>query len=195
MIMNKNSIIPLKFSNKVFAGIFIFLGSTCFLFGMLISEELYSGYSTTQMISDLGIGETADIFNASIIIFGLLLVIAAYLLKNEGIDTWFCVFMLFAGIGQVCVGLFPENTGITHLIAAVIVFVFGVIISIISIRVFSVPWAWISAGLGIITIFAMALFETKTYLGLGSGGIERIMTYPLLIWAFGTGACFLASEK
>ena len=60
---------------------------------------------------------------------------------------------------------------------------------------FSGPWSWFSPVLGIITLVAVVLLGAKVYLGLGAGGMERIIAYPLIIWAIGTGAYFMAPDS
>lgn len=185
----------MKFTDKTLAGVLIFLGALLSLMGIIVSEALYPGYHVSQVISDLGVGSTALIFNVTIFIFGILLIAAAYLLLKAGTNIWFTALMALIGIGEVCVGIFPETTRTPHMIAATIVFVCGGIIAIMSFRIFPVPWAWISGALGIITLTAFILFRWKAYLGLGMGGMERIIVYPLFLWAFGSGVFFMSSEK
>jgi len=66
--------------------------------------------------------------------------------------------------------------------------------AILSFRVFPVPWAWISAVLGVIILAAIILLVTEFYFGLGKGGMERIIVYPLVLWALGSGAMLMAPE-
>lgn len=184
----------MKFTNNTLAGALIFIGALWSLMGILVSEALYPDYHVTQMISDLGVGSTAPIFNSSILIFGILLIAAAYLLQKAGTEIFFPALMVLIGIGDACIGIFPENTGTPHLIAATIVCISGGIIGIMSFRVFPVPWAWISGALGIITFAAIVLFGSGHYLGLGAGGMERIIVYPLYFWALGSGAFLMTPE-
>jgi hypothetical protein len=67
--------------------------------------------------------------------------------------------------------------------------------AIVSFRVFPVPWAWFSVALGIITLVAIVLLGAKFYLGQGAGGMERMITYPLILWALGSGAFLMAPAK
>jgi hypothetical protein len=41
---------------------------------------------------------------------------------------------------------------------------------------------------------ALALFAGNTYLGLGAGGMERMIFYPAMIWTLGFGAYLLGEE-
>ena len=180
---------------KSIAGIFLFIGAALSFAGIIVSEALYPDYHITQVISDLGVGSTAQIFTTSIVIFGVLLIAAAYVLSKEGIDFWFCALMAIVGFGQIGVGFFPETTGTPHFIFAGTVFIFGGILAILSFRVFRGPWAYISLTLGIITIIAIILLEAQLYFGLGKGGMERLIAYPLLFWTFGSGAILMMPEK
>ncbi|HET6581129.1 MAG TPA: DUF998 domain-containing protein [Methanoregula sp.] len=185
----------MKFTGKVIAGMLIFIGASMSLMGIVIAEALSPGYHVSQVISDLGVGQTAAFFNLSIIIFGGLFIAAAYLLRKAGTGTLFCALMALTGVAQACVGIFPETLGLPHQAAAAVVFLSGCSMAILSYRVFPVPWAWVSAALGVIILAAIILLVTELYFGLGKGGMERIIVYPLVLWALGSGAMFMAPEK
>lgn len=185
----------MKFPSKILSGALIFLGTIWLLMAIVVSEALYPGYQITQMISDLGVGSTAPIFNISIIFCGILIIVASYLLRKAETDIFFSALMAVIGICQVCVGLFPENTGAPHIIPASIMFLSGFVITIVSYRIFSPPWAWFSIAIGIIVLSAIILLITKYPAGLGSGGLERVIAYPLLFWALGSSAILMAPEK
>jgi hypothetical membrane protein len=182
-------------TRKERAGALIFIGTAWFLFGIIISEALYPGYSVSQMISDLGVGSTAAIYNSAIFGFGLLLIAAAYLLWVAGSNRIFPGLLTLVGIGAAGVGIFPETIIVPHSICAIVVFVGGGICAIAGFRVFSGPWSWFSPVLGILTLASFVLFGAKIYLGLSAGGMERMIAYPLIIWALGTGACLMAPEQ
>lgn len=183
------------FTNRTRAGAILFIGTAWFLMGTIVSEILYPGYRVTQMISDLGVGSTALLFNTAIFGFGLLLIAAAYLLHSTGTNRCFLVLLALTGFGAAGVGIFPETIIVPHAICAVTVFVCGGICAILGYRVFSGPWSWFSPVLGIITLVAVVLLGMKCYLGLGAGGMERMTAYPLIIWAFGSGAYLMAPEQ
>ncbi|MFA4861025.1 DUF998 domain-containing protein [Methanoregula sp.] len=185
----------MKFSKKTLAGTLIFLGAAIFLLGVIVAEGLYPRYSVTQAISDLGVGPTAPIFNASIAIFGLLLMAGVLLLSRDGMDKTFSGLLALTGTGALCVGLFPETAGTSHLIAAVTVFLFGGITAMYSVKIFSAPWGWISFALGAVSLAALILLAGNIYLGLGFGGMERMAAYPLVLWALGTGGFLMATVQ
>ena len=185
----------MTFSNRTRAGILMFIGTAWFLMGIIIAEALFPNYKVTRMISDLGVGTTASIFNSAIFGFGLLLIAAAYLLHTEGANRWFVILLTLTGLGAAGVGIFPENVIVPHSICAITVFICGGLCAILGYRIFSRPWSWFSPVLGIITLVAVVLLGAKVYLGLGAGGMERIIAYPLIIWAIGTGAYFMAPDS
>ena len=131
-------------SNKNLAGVLIFLGTVGSIMGIIASEALYPGYHATQMISDLGVGSTAPIFNASMVFSGVLVLTAVYCLIKGGVDIWFAALLAVIGLGQAGVGFFPETTGTPHLVAAAVVFLGGCGIAFLSARVFPAPWSWVS---------------------------------------------------
>ncbi|MFA4877733.1 MAG: DUF998 domain-containing protein [Methanoregula sp.] len=183
------------FSKKNFAGVFIFLGAFVFLIGVVLAEALYPHYSVKQAISDLGVGPTAIIFNASIILFGIFVIAGVLLLSREGVNKTFTGLLALTGTAAVCTGLFPETMGSSHTISAVTVFLAGGISAIYSAKVFRSPWCWFSLILGGVSLAALLLLAGKIYLGLGFGGMERMAAYPLIIWALGTGGYLTADRN
>jgi Predicted membrane protein len=102
----------------------LLISASQFLLLLVAAEALYPGYSVaTNAISDLGVGETAIIFNSSIILFGSTSFAAAYLLRRR-LGRLLPVCMALAGIGAICVGLFPETLGLPHYLSALTAFLF-----------------------------------------------------------------------
>ncbi|WP_054848917.1 DUF998 domain-containing protein [Vulcanisaeta sp. JCM 14467] len=164
------------------AGLLIFIGVAEFLLLMLIAEALYPGYSVSRnYISDLGVGPVALIFNSSIIIMGLLLIIAAVLVWR--LSRVFAVTIALTGIGAMGVGIFPETMHPFHLIFALIAFLFASISSYPTIKISRSPGKVLWPILGTIGFIALLLFIKHIYLGLGPGGMERMIVYPNLVWA------------
>jgi hypothetical membrane protein len=99
-------------------------------------------------------------------------------------------FMALSGLGTILVGIFPENS-ITklHSYGAILPFLLGNIALIIfgfslglggKFRIYTILS-------GVVALIALLLFSTHTYLGLGLGGMERLVAHPQTIWlvAFG----------
>ncbi len=160
----------------------LLFGAAQFLLLLVAAEALYPGYSVaTNAISDLGVGETAIIFNTSIILFGAASFAAAYLLRMR-LGRLLPVCMALAGIGAVCVGLFPETLGLPHSLSALTAFLFGGIAAIVSSRQVRMPIAPLFLLLGAVTLTALVLEIADLTLGLGHGGMERMIAYPIIIW-------------
>ncbi|WP_069807807.1 DUF998 domain-containing protein [Vulcanisaeta thermophila] len=166
------------------SGLLIFIGVSEFLLLMLISEVLYPGYSVhTNYISDLGVGPTALIFNSSIVVMGVMLIIASILLAR--LSKYLMVTLLLTGIGAAGVGIFNEHLHPYHLIFALMAFLFSSISSYTAYPLSKAPGRYLWVVLGTMGLIALALFIMGVYLGLGPGGMERMIVYPNMIWALG----------
>jgi hypothetical membrane protein len=98
------------------------------------------------------------------------------------------------GLGATGVGVFPETAGVIHQIVSLITFVFAGLSAIASYRLQRPPLSYFSILLGVMTLLALGLFVSNVFLGLGPGGMERMIVYPALIWAVGLGASLMASS-
>ncbi len=54
--------------------------------------------------------------------------------------------------------------------------------------------AW-SIALGLTTIAGLILYNSQNFLGLGPGGMERVIGYPSVVWAIGLGVALLVSGR
>jgi hypothetical membrane protein len=178
----------MKYDDRKVAGSLLFVGGVICLLGIIIAEALYPGYSTSEnYISDLGVGPSALIFNSSVFLLGVLVVVGAYFVQRAFDFKFFSVLSFIAGIGAVGVGLFTEDAGVLHGIFSLITFLFAGFSAITSYRVEKPPLSYFSVFLGIASLLALVLFASGTYLGLGKGGMERVVAYPALLWAIGFG--------
>jgi hypothetical membrane protein len=74
-------------------------------------------------------------------------------------------------------------------------FFFGNLAVIYSSKMVRPPLSYLFILLGLIGLSALALFGGSIYLGLGAGGMERMIFYPAMFWAIGFGAYLLAEEN
>ena len=170
------------------AGALLFIAGVQCVMGMIIAETLYPGYSTSQnYISDLGVGPSALIFNSSIFLLGVIAVVGVYFIQRALGSRLLSVLLTITGIGAMGVGLFPETFGILHAIPSLITFLFGGLSAIISYKIQKPPFSYFSIMFGALSLVALVLFGSGTYLGLGKGGMERMIAYPTLLWAVGFG--------
>ncbi|MCK5266566.1 MAG: DUF998 domain-containing protein, partial [Spirochaetes bacterium] len=179
------------------AGVLLFIGAVQFVLGMLIAEFLYPGYSASMnYISDLGATcrttciiyqPSASIFNTSVSLLGVLALVSSYFIWREFHNRLISLLLGLSGVGMVGVGLFPETAGIFHLVASFIAFFFGGLSAIATYKLVKAPFAYLSVLMGMISLIALALFISEIFLGLGPGGMERMIAYPLLLWVIGFG--------
>ncbi len=175
------------------AGYLIIIGASQFLIFWKVAEFLRPEYSVSQdVISALGVGENAFIFNASVMILGLLGILASYYILKY--DKVLAVLLALSSIGAVGVGLFPMDNPLPHFISALLAFLFAGLATLYSARLDKSMLRILWVILGITSLSALMLFITDNYLGLGRGGMERLIVYPPLIWllVFGRG---LIEEK
>lgn len=192
----------MRFSNRTVAGSLLFAGMTIFIIGLNVSEELYPGYSVSEnYISDLGAtcrsGEcqvfqpSSLIFNSCVFIAGLCAAIASYFLWREFKTRLFPGLLALAGAGAMGVGLFPEYNLFLHYTSAFLAFVFGGLATIAASTVAKSVMRYFSIMMGLLTLIAFVLMVTHHYMGLGPGGMERMVLYPFALWALGFGGYLL----
>lgn len=187
---SKVSFSVMKQINSKVAGALIFVGATQFILCMLIAECIYPGYSVSNnYISDLGkLDEpSAPIFNASVFLLGLTVVAGAYFLRQTIKNRIFLCLLILCGVGAMGVGIFPEDFGLIHFVVSLIAFLFGALSAVASYRFQKAPLSYFAVVLGVISLVALILFGQGVYLGLGKGGMERMIAYPILLWAIGFG--------
>jgi hypothetical membrane protein len=183
----------MKYSSQRIAGAVLLFGLAQFVLFLQIAQDLYPNYSTSY-ISDLGatcrfpavpctiVQPSSFIFNTSIFILGVLVVISAYYIHKAYRMKGFSLFLLLGGLGAMGVGLFPETTGTLHIVVSFITFVFIGLAAVVSYRIEHPPLSYVSVILGLMTLVDMVLLITGNYLGIGIGGMERMILYPILVW-------------
>ena len=191
----------MAYSNNKVAGTLVFIGVTQFVIGMIVSEALYPTYSTSRnYISDLGVGPSALIWNSSVFLMGLLVLVGAYFLQRAFHFELLTVTLVLTGIGAMGIGVFTEDFGVLHMIVSFTTFLFSglsAIFSVLCSRVHKfplvkMPFSALSIILGLMTLVALGLFGSGQYLGLGAGGMERMIAYPALMWGAGFGGYLIA---
>lgn len=196
---------------KLVGTIFI-IAATQFLLCLSISEALYPGYSlASNYISDLGIGPSAIIFNISIFVLGLIILFGAYLqMRNPEFKTLNILLVIMA-VGTMGVGVFTKAFTLIHGATASVAFFFAALSAIVSAKATKKPLSHISVVLGLLTLIALALYslgivtsgaltssealDSSFYLGLGPGGMERIVVYPALMWLAAFGGHLVTKQE
>ncbi len=180
-------------------GLWLLVGGLEMLFMVHLAELLFSGYSTSQdYISDLGVGPSPSrwIFTAAIILFGLTALVTSALLRQKSRKSLIWLLLASSGIGAIGVGVFNENyIPEVHAFFALLAFLFGNLAVVYSSKMVRSPLSHLFILLGLIGLLALVLFGGDTYLGLGRGGMERMIFYPAMFWSIGFGAYMFAEDN
>ncbi len=179
-------------------GPWLLLGALELLFLIHLSEFLYPGYSVSEnYISDLGVGPmpSSALFTVAVIIFGVMAIVAAVMFRLRDRKSKIWLFLTLSGIGAIGVGVFNlDYIPIIHRASALLAFLFGNLAALYSYKMARPPASHVFAILGLIGLVALGLFGAEIYLGLGVGGMERMILYPAMFWAIGLGAYVLAPD-
>jgi len=188
----------MKLSYGKTSGALIFVGAAQLTVAITVAEAFYPTYSVSQnYISDLGatcratcqvVQPAAMIFNSSVFLLGVFGILGALSLWRGFRNRILSIFLALASFGAMGVGLFPETAGPIHHIFSLITFVFAGLSAIASYRTERAPLSYFSIMLGAMTLVSLILYISNVFLGLGPGGMERMIVYPALIWAMSFGA-------
>jgi hypothetical membrane protein len=187
----------------------VLAGAIAFM-GIITAEVLYPNYSTRQDISDLGstlppdpiIHEpSATIFNSTMLLTGALVLLAAYLVHRGLGRRVLTIPLAVFGVGIFGVGVFPGNITPWHGLFAMVTFVSGGITASLSSKVVARPFSYLCLLFGgislifLVSVLAFGLAGLEHPLQfLGSGGIERWVVYPLLMWILSFGGYLLGTQ-
>lgn len=189
------------------AGALLFVAGVVIFLGIITAETLYPGYNAAQnMISDLGATEppnsiivqpSATIFNTSMMICGLCIILSAYCIHRAFYMKTVTLPIVLFGIGALDVGIFPGNYGAVHGISALATFIFGGLSAIMSYKVTTSPFRYFSVILGSIALLDLLLYYILGYSSpfaiFGLGGLERWIAYPITLWVTGFGGYLMGS--
>ncbi len=192
----------MAYSREKVAGTLFFIAATQFVLGLTIAQALHPGYSVSaNYISDLGIGPSAMIFNSSAFLLGLLLLIGTYFLRHILNFKTVNIMLALMALGAVGIGIFTKNYRTAHGAVATTAFFFAGLAAISSSKVLKKPLSLLSIILGTMTLAALTLFsigmiasgsltsdiayDSNFYLGLGPGGMEHMIIYPVGMWLAG----------
>jgi hypothetical membrane protein len=187
------------------------LASLQFIVAMVVVQLAWTGHPAYSLannyISDLGNTHCGpwpsatspdicspwhDVFNGSVIALGVLVVLGSILVRtgfpprrSSAIGLW---GVALAGIGAIGVGVSPENVnGTVHAIASLVAFAIGSLaLIVLGFAMFrDTRWDGFRAYTlfsGLLSFVATILFSVGVDVGLGVGGMERLIVAPLLLW-------------
>ena len=189
--------------NRILAGVFLFAIGAGFLTMIMLAASMAPDYVLNpSAISDLGvISATALLFNVSLVLVGLLNLLAGVFLYRGHGRRWLLAIFVVAGLGAIGTGLFPLNTGGLHGLFALIAFVFfnleafGMATQVDGVmKAVSV----LAGGIGLVFVVIMAIGDAgnpAVFGSIGHGGTERLIVYPVMLWMVGMGGYLLAEPE
>jgi hypothetical membrane protein len=137
------------------------------------------------------------VFDVAIVVMGILIVLAVLLLRTafpaRRSRTIGLGLLAVAAIGSIGVGLFPEDVNLTaHTLSALLAFLgSGLALIVLGFAMFrDTRWDGFRAYTvlsGLVSLVALILFVSKVYVGLGVGGMERLIVAPALLWLIVAG--------
>ncbi|MFP3190385.1 MAG: DUF998 domain-containing protein [Thermoproteota archaeon] len=193
------------------AGVALFLGVAQFSVFLIIAESTFPNYSVSgNYISDLGricgrppanpnsciaVQPSSMIFNGSIIFLGILVIIGSYFLLKAKVPKDIPILAIISAIGMIGVGTFPEGSPfMLHTVSSFITFLFIGIFAIVSYRIQKFPMNVFAIIAGAATLLALFLYASNIYLGLGMGGMERMVVYPVMVWSLAFAGYLMNSK-
>jgi hypothetical membrane protein len=186
-----------------------------FLAQLIVARRWSPPYSLSRnTISDLGNTACGNyggrlvcsplhgLMNASFVVLGVTMMAGSALIwRGRGTGRAAAAglgLMGVSGAGVVLVGLFPENSvGALHGTGAGLSFVLGNVGIIVLGGAFRLPlglrlYSYLS-GAG--ALAALGCFVSGRYLGLGEGGMERVVAYPQTAWLIVIGLYLLCASR
>ena len=179
-----------KFGNREALGFLLFFGPLQFIITVLIAEGIADSYnSSLYYVSSLGVGTTAFLFNTTVLILGLCVLLGAYFFYKEYAVRVPTLFLLLTAICAIGVGIFPEDSPPFHGIFTGFVFLFAAIFLVSSVKIeqsFTLVTLSILGGAILIASFlflpylGLEVEDPQTFLGFMKGTLERFIIYPTL---------------
>jgi len=188
--------------SRTIAGVAFFALAAQFMTVIMLAAAMVPGYNFRDAaISDLGVfPETALLFNASLVLVGLLNLVGGYFFYRTHGKRWLLAVFGLAGVGAIGAGIFPLDTGGLHGLFALLAFLFFNAQALGSatrltgvIRGLSV----LAGAVGIGFVVLMALGDTgnaAAFGPIGHGGTERMIVYPVMLWLVAFGGYLLGAS-
>ena len=181
-------------------GVLLFFLAAQFMTVIMLGASMAPGYDLSGgAISDLGvIGETALLFNASLVAVGALNVAAGLLLYRATGRSAILAAFTIAGLGAAGAGVVPLNVSGLHGIFALLAFLLFNVESIVIGSVVTGPMraiSWVAGLVGIGFVVLMVFGDAGNpgvFGAIGHGGAERMIVYPVMLWLLAFGGYLMA---
>jgi len=202
--LRRDSALSNKSSDQKRAGVLFTAGASVFLLLTTAAESIYPNFHLqTNAISDLAAmgTSTTAIEETAILAFSISWILGAfYLFRNTG-RRGLMILNLIPGIGFFLAGASPENVNLAIHSLGTIAFPIGAVAAILSYRTIRSPLRYLSLLLGSLSLVSTFIIFVGwkvvcgtcgytaglSQTGLGLGGWESMIIYPLIIWLIGYG--------
>ena len=196
--------------SRSIAGALLSITGIGLILSIIVNEALYPAtrhYSTfANTISDLGgtlppnsymVQPNRLIFIVTMAVAGTLVLAATYLLWRVEQRRRFLVALGSLGVCMIGIAVFPGNVATLHPLFSLLAFLAGSIAAILSRKLLDAPLRYFAVALGsmalLATVFGLDAFaDWGPQAGIGIGGVERLIAYPVLLWLVLIGAAFMS---
>jgi hypothetical membrane protein len=177
------------------AGGLTFLQAAQFMTVIMLAASMAPAYDVQGgAISDLGvIAETALLFNASLVLTGVLNLVVGLLLHQAGAGRGLLAIYVAAGIGAIGAGLVPLDRSDAHGLFALAAFLAFNLQAIVASGLSDGPMRWVGrlaglVGLAFVVLMVIGDAGSPAVFGpIGHGGAERMIVYPVMLWLLAFG--------
>jgi hypothetical membrane protein len=165
-----------------------------------LGSPYFSGTCSTIPTCVPPVQPASAIFVFSLFLGALLILWWSYLFGKATVHRRFALCVAVTGAANLLIGLsyVPLYLGAStegvvgaaydiHVTGALVVFVLVPILMIAAYRFAQGPFGYFSMVFGVVALAAFVLFLTGNNLGLGYGGMERMIIYPIELWQIGFG--------
>lgn len=191
-------------SDYRWAGLLWMTGGIGFLLVVSTLEALYPGYSVHgNAISDLLAVGAPTFLDGEPLMFAVATawVLGAYLLFRDLGQTKMLVLNALPGLGLMLAVVSPENVNLDiHSLGAIMALFGGPFAAMLSYRRITTDLRYVAFLLGAISL-GCAFIEFGSYGSpffehtLGTGGWERTILYPLVLWFIAYGSYLMAAPR
>ena len=178
------------FDSRQLAGICFLALAAQFMTVIMLAAAMAPDYDFGGgAISDLGVvAETALLFNASLVVVGILNLLGGFLFYRTHGKRWLLTVFVLASTGAVGAGVFPLDTGGLHSLFALFAFLFFNMQAIGSATQLTGVMKAIAALAGIVGFVFVVIMvigdagNPAVFGPIGHGGAERMIVYPVMLW-------------
>lgn len=139
------------------------------------------------------------LMNVGFMVAGLLMILGSVLTRTawprRRLSQTALLMIAIAGLGEILSGVAPGNVSVAaHAAGALLHWIFGtagIVCLGFAVRKSSPIFASFSLFSAALVVTAFFLYGNHAYLGLGRGGMQRLLSYPLSIWLIVAGFVLL----